>query len=111
MKALINLVVLFVAFAVAAAQDAKVQQPSADNLADLSQGKAIFVSRCASCHDENGNKKLADGTTLLARLAQSKDPEARLGTRLKNQAERHQVMLYMRSMLERKAAPSSAKVR
>jgi mono/diheme cytochrome c family protein len=76
----------------------------------LAQGKAIFVSRCAKCHDDNGNKKLADGTTLLARLAESKDPEARLGTRLKNPQERRQVMLYMRSMIEQYAStPTAAK--
>jgi mono/diheme cytochrome c family protein len=68
----------------------------------LAQGKAIFVARgCAKCHDENASKKLPDGTTLLARLAQSKDPEARLGTRLKNPQERHQVMLYLQSLLQR----------
>lgn len=79
--------------------------PDADGQADsFAQGKAIFVSRCAKCHDENGNKKLADGTTLLARLAQSKDLEARLGTRLKNPQERQQVALYMRSMMEKYAS-------
>jgi mono/diheme cytochrome c family protein len=70
--------------------------------ADLAQGKAIFIARgCAKCHDENAGKKLPDGTTLLARLAQSKDPEARLGTRLKNPQERHQVMLYIQSLFQR----------
>ena len=78
--------------------------------AGLAQGKAIFVSRCSTCHDDNGNKKLADGTTLLARLAQSKDPEARLGTRLKNPQERRQVTLYIRSMIEQYAStPAGAK--
>ena len=78
--------------------------------AGLTQGKAIFISRCAKCHDDNGNKKLADGTTLLARLAQSRDLEARLGTRLKNPEERRQVTLYMRSMIDQYAStPAPAK--
>lgn len=92
------------------AQDAAARPAPGDQAAGFAQGKAIFVSRCAKCHDENGNKKLADGTTLLARLSQSKDPEARLGTRLKNPQERQQVTLYMRSMIERyTSAPAAGK--
>ena len=86
------------------AQD-KVAQPSSADPASSAQGKAIFISRgCAKCHDDDANKKLPDGTTLLARLAQSKDPEARLGTRLKNPQERHQVMLYMQSLFQRQSS-------
>src|SRR5690349_15786626 len=74
------------------AQD-KTVPPAPADLAASAQGKVIFVSHgCAKCHDDDANKKLSDGTTLLARLAQSKDPEARLGTRLKNPQERHLVM-------------------
>lgn len=65
------------------------------------QGKNIFVGRCAKCHDPDANKKLPDGTTLLLRLAKSKDPEARLGTRIANAQERHEVMLYVESLLAR----------
>ncbi len=65
------------------------------------QGKDIFVSRCAKCHDQDANKKLPDGTTLLLRLAKSKDPEARLGTRIKDAQERQEVMLYVQSLITR----------
>jgi mono/diheme cytochrome c family protein len=41
-------------------------------------GKAIFTSRCGTCHDADASKKLPDGTTLLGRLAKNKDPETRL---------------------------------
>lgn len=71
------------------------------NTAMLEQGKKIFVARCAKCHDDNASKKLPDGTTLLGRLEQTKDPEARLGTRLKDPQERHAVMLYVDSLLAR----------
>lgn len=64
------------------------------------QGKAIFTSRCAKCHDADASKKLPDGTTLLARLARNKDPEARLATRLKNEQERHQIFLYLQPLIE-----------
>ena len=71
--------------------------PSAAN----DQGKTIFIARCGKCHDADASKKLPDGTTLLARLARSKDPETRLATRLKNEQERHQVFLYLQPMIER----------
>lgn len=72
-------------------------------------GKAIFTSRCATCHDANASKKLPDGTTLLARLAKNKDPETRLATRLKNEQERHQVFLYLQPMIERERLAEAAK--
>jgi mono/diheme cytochrome c family protein len=65
------------------------------------QGQAIFSGRCGQCHDADGSKKLADGTTLLERLAKNKDPETRLATRLKDEQERHQVFLYLQPMIER----------
>jgi mono/diheme cytochrome c family protein len=73
------------------------------------QGKAVFASQCGKCHDADGAKKLPDGTTLLARLAKNKDPETRLGTRLKNEQERRQVFLYLQPMIERERASSSGR--
>ena len=61
----------------------------------LEQGKKIFVARCAKCHDNDATRKLPDGTTLLGRLAKIKEPEARLGNRLKDPQERHAVMVYV----------------
>jgi mono/diheme cytochrome c family protein len=72
-------------------------------------GKAIFTSRCGTCHDADAGKKLPDGTTLLARLAKNKDPETRLATRLKNEQERHQVFLYLQPMIERERSSTSGK--
>lgn len=77
------------------------QNPAGPAL-DSSQGKKVFAAAgCAKCHDTDGSKKLADGTTLLGRLAKNKDPETRLATRLKNEQERHQVFLYLQPMIER----------
>jgi mono/diheme cytochrome c family protein len=99
------IVLLATFFAVLHAQDARLPSGSTADPAASTQGKAIFVSHgCAKCHDDDANKKLPDGTTLLARLRQNKDPEARLGTRLKNPQERHQVMVYMQSLFERQAS-------
>ena len=72
----------------------------------VNQGKQIFVARCAKCHDNNANKKLSDGTTLLGRLAKAKDPEARLGSRLKDPQERHAVMMYVDSLLKNIQSPN-----
>ena len=65
------------------------------------QGKKIFASRCAKCHNEDANKKRPDGSTLLARLAKSNDPRRLLGTRVKDTQEREAVMEYVRSLLSR----------
>ena len=71
---------------------AAAQNPAAPG-SEPSEGKKVFTSAgCAKCHDADGSKKLADGTTLLGRLSKVKDPEARLGTRLKDaEQRRHQV--------------------
>jgi mono/diheme cytochrome c family protein len=76
-------------------------QMQAATSATSDPGKAIFISRCGTCHDADASKKLSDGTTLLGRLAKHKDPESRLATRLKNEQERHQVFLYLQPMIER----------
>jgi len=73
------------------------------------QGKSVFSAQCGKCHDADGSKRLHDGTTLLGRLAKSKDPETRLGTRLKNEQERRQVFLYLQPMIERERSSESAK--
>jgi len=80
--------------------------PSVTDATLLEQGKNIFVTRCAKCHDNDANKRLPDGTTLLGRLAKIKDPEERIGTRLKDPQERHAVMIYIDSLL--KSLPSSS---
>lgn len=73
------------------------------------QGKNIFVSRCAKCHDADASRKLPDGTDLLGRLARSPDPKTLLATRLKDQRERDAVMVYLRPLIRssRAAGPGS----
>ena len=79
---------------------------------DTSEGKKIFTSAgCATCHDADGSKKLADGTTLLGRLAKANDPEARLGTRLKNPGQRRQVFLYLKPLIAAADRPQGLPVR
>jgi len=86
---------------------AAIQNPAEPAL-DSSQGKKIFAAAgCAKCHDADGSKKLADGTTLLGRLSKVKDPEARLGTRLKDAEQRRQVFLYFKPLIESERLPGT----
>src|SRR5690348_2296679 len=79
----------------------KHSQPSDASGGSLrAQGKKIFVSRCAQCHDNDANKKLPDGTTLLQRLAKTTNLEGRLQTRLKMPEESHAVALYIEDLLK-----------
>lgn len=77
------------------------QSPPPGDAALREQGKQIFTSRCGKCHDADASKKLPDGTTLLARLAANKDPEARLATRLKSMSEQdgRAVVLYVEDLI------------
>jgi cytochrome c553 len=85
-------------FQAAAGGDAKPAKPSSSD-----DGKKIFVARCAKCHDDDMNKRLPDGSTLLGRLAASKDPRSRLGTRIKDTAERDAVTEYFQQLVARSA--------
>ena len=64
----------------------RAQSPSqspADDAASRDLGKQVFTTQCGKCHDADAAKKLPDGSTLLARLAASKDMKALLSTRTK----------------------------
>ena len=71
------------------------------NEAALQRGCELFTAKCGKCHDADGRKKLADGSTLLTRLAGSKDWQALLGTRLKNMPpqDRQAVTAYVEGLL------------
>jgi mono/diheme cytochrome c family protein len=97
-------VIVFAAMAMPLLGAATMGQTPAKSADSTEQGKKIFVSRCAQCHDEDASKKLPDGTTLLQHLGGRNDPEMRLGTRLKKEDERHQVFLYLQPMIERERA-------
>jgi len=91
---------VFIAIAVLLLVRGAASQNPAQSAPDVSEGKKAFIAAgCATCHDADGSKKLADGTTLLGRLSKSKDPEARLGTRLKDPGQRRQVFLYLKPLM------------
>jgi mono/diheme cytochrome c family protein len=100
---------LFSAMAILLLGSGAASQNPAQPAPDAGEGKKIFAAvGCVKCHDADGSKKLPDGTTLLARLAKNKDPEARLATRLKNEQERHQVFLYLQPLIERERSSKAA---
>ncbi len=93
--------VVFSAIAILLALSRAAAQNPAAPSSESNEGKKVFTSAgCAKCHDADGSKKLADGTTLLGRLSKVKDPEARLGTRLKDAERRRQVFLYLQPLIE-----------
>lgn len=97
----------FTCMNLARASSGGVLETSAGDTALREQGKKIFVERCAQCHDVDAARKLPDGTTLLQRLAANKDPESRLGTRLKQPQERHAVMIYIEDLLKSSNPPAA----
>ena len=80
----------------------------------LAKGKEIFLERCASCHNERGDKPLKTGAPLNER-GLSADVIARaVSGRLRDRTEdeRRAVTLYISSLMktknsEEKAAPKS----
>jgi mono/diheme cytochrome c family protein len=83
---------------------------SADGDAALRDlGKQVFTSQCGKCHDADAAKKLPDGSTLLARLAASKDMKALLSTRTKKMSaqDAQGVQLYVEDLVARYRAQGS----
>jgi mono/diheme cytochrome c family protein len=78
-------------------------QQSQEATGPYATGRRIFVTRCAKCHDEDAAKKLPDGTSLVQRLAESKDPDALAATRLKRMSEgdRRAVHAYLNELIRR----------
>jgi mono/diheme cytochrome c family protein len=81
-----SLGIALLAGAIFLAVQPRAQSPSqspADDTALHDLGKQVFTSQCGKCHDADAAKKLPDGSTLLARLAASKDMKVLLSTRTK----------------------------
>jgi mono/diheme cytochrome c family protein len=74
-------------------------------------GKQVFTSQCGKCHDADAAKKLPDSSTLLSRLAASKDMNALLSTRTKkmNAEEARGVELYVGDLVAKYRALQSSR--
>ena len=75
-----------------------------DREKQLALGKKIFVERCASCHDERGDKALNSGPPLAERDLSDADIARLASGRLKNapEEEKRAVALYISSFMKRK---------
>lgn len=76
----------------------------------LAKGKALFVERCARCHNERGEKPLKTGPPLNER-GLSADVIARAVSgrlRDKTEDERRAVTLYIFSLMKTKDSENSA---
>jgi len=71
----------------------------------LAQGKELFMARCASCHDEHGDKPLKTGPPLNERGLSSEKIARLVDGRLrqKTEEERRAVTLYISSLMKTKA--------
>ena len=69
----------------------------------LALGKKLFLQRCASCHNERGDKLLSSGPPLNERKLTAEVIVRNVNGRLKNAAEedRRGVTLYIQSFLKR----------
>jgi len=78
----------------------------------LAAGKALFLARCARCHNEHGDKPLKTGPPLNERGLSTDEIARAVNGRLRDKTaeERRTVTLYISSLmktrdLEEKAAP------
>lgn len=97
-----------VALAGARRQNQAPQPPRTSQTEDreklLALGKKIFVERCASCHDERGDKPLKSGPPLAERGLSDADVARLASGRLKGapDEEKRAVALYISSFMKRK---------
>ena len=115
-RILLLLVVLSLGFAAGLAIQARTShqtpdQPTAplspeDRTRLLAEGKEIFMARCASCHDEHGDKPLSSGPPLNERGLPAEKIARMVGGRLrqKTDEERRAVTLYISSLMKATAS-------
>lgn len=94
-------VVAFITLLLPAARLQSQSPPTSEVAAQREHGRSVFSKQCGKCHNEDGMKKLSDGSTLLGRLSARKDPQALLDTRLKSMSpqDRSAVSLYVSDLL------------
>lgn len=75
-------------------------QSSSESERLYSLGKQLFVARCASCHNENGDKPLKDGPPLNQRALSREVIEKNVNSRLSTASdeEKRGVALYIERM-------------
>ena len=76
----------------------------------LAAGKELFITRCARCHDEHGDKPLKTGPPLNERGLSAEVIARAVSGRLrdKSEDERRAVTLYISSLMKTKDSENSA---
>jgi mono/diheme cytochrome c family protein len=76
----------------------------------LAAGKEIFLERCASCHNEGGDKPLKTGAPLNERGLSAEVIAKAVNGRLRDRAEdeRRAVTLYISSLMKSKNPENNA---
>ena len=76
----------------------------------LTEGREIFLERCASCHNERGDKPLKTGVPLNERGVSIEAIAEAVSGRLRNrtESERRAVTLYISSLMQNKDSGKEA---
>ena len=82
-----------------------------DGDTSIALGRAVFVEKCAKCHDENASRPLPDGRSLVERLSQKPDLAVALAGRLKTLPEekRRAVVAYVATLLPKQGTAQPGK--
>jgi mono/diheme cytochrome c family protein len=85
-------------------QSAAIKSPPSAQQDTLSAGKRLFVARCASCHDDAGDKPLPPGLPLNQRKLSEEVVARSVAGRLKSSpdADKRAVTSYILSFLKQK---------
>lgn len=86
------------------------QTSDEEQAALLAKGKAIFVEKCAKCHNEGGDKALSSGKPLNERGLSSEVIARAVSGRLKDRTdeERRAVTSYIASLMKAKDSAKAA---
>jgi mono/diheme cytochrome c family protein len=92
------------------AQSADQPTSAVDSARLLAAGKEIFHERCASCHNDGGDKPLKTGAPLNERGLSAEVIAQAVNGRLRDRAEdeRREVVLYISSLMKSKNPGNSA---
>ncbi len=78
------------------------QQPRREIERVLARGRALFLARCAECHNERGDKPLASGRPLNERILTDEAIRKNIEARFRKASEEDQraVAAYLKSLLK-----------
>jgi len=111
MRTLTAVLLITVCFASSLWAQSSPSKSTDNDAASRDLGKQVFTTQCGKCHDADAAKKLPDGSTLLTRLAASKDMKALLSTRTKKMSaqDAQGVHLYVEDLVAKYRVSQSSR--